>query len=575
MSKRTKLQYDLVGKRVIVPDTKTKAISNPKWIVYSRVSTEEQKNAGHGIERQLWNCNLWARRENPPVEIVATFKDEAVSWWNLVRDEFLQAIEFLEKENKNELKIHYFICDTSSRFSRSSDIWEAFRLVTRIQNTWAKLVTVGKWWIRDTKTEEWLLSLWLDFIIDAVESQRSRQRSLGGSIQRLRSGFRPFPSAPLGYIAVKQSVGGKKNIILELDEETAPIIKEWLTKFANWTFLTKAQLYNFFVKKWLKSNSPKNKTGKLHTSILDRILDVWKLYVYAGYFIYPDWGINELVEGKHPAIIDLDMVDKIIRKLETNKPLTNLRKKKYDTDLHEYPLKRILLCPECWKPMTKWKSLSHTWEYHHYYGCNNFAEINWKKCSLFKKWLPREAIHYELKERLKSLVPDELIVEIYKDRLQYHWSQKVKDREFENNSKYKKVKDIEEQMKKIEDSLDNITNPELIKKREENRALLSEEKKCIEEELTDPALADIQYKKLLDKALTVITNPIAIWNLNKPLLVQLLIQVCFNGKIYYKKKEWLHTPEISVIYTTFNAIWNVNSPNLEMMGIEPMSKRHN
>jgi len=135
------------------------------------------------------------------------------------------------------------------------------------------------------------------------------------------------------------------------------------------------------------------------------------------------------------------------------------------------------------------------------------------------------------------LVPDELIVEIYKDRLQYHWSQKVKDREFENNSKYKKVKDIEEQMKKIEDSLDNITNPELIKKREENRALLSEEKKCIEEELTDPALADIQYKKLLDKALTVITNPIAIWNLNKPLLVQLLIQVCFNGKIYYKKKE--------------------------------------
>ena len=138
---------------------------------------------------------------------------------------------------------------------------------------------------------------------------------------------------------------------------------------------------------------------------------------------------------------------------------------------------------------------------------------------------------------MKSLVPDELVVEIYQDRLQYHWNKKVEDREFENNSKFKKVKDIEEQMNKIEDSLDNITNSELVKKKEENRALLNEEKKCIQEELSDPCLADIQYKKLLDKALTVITNPIAIWNLNKPLLVQLLIQVCFNGKIYYKKKE--------------------------------------
>jgi hypothetical protein len=76
-------------------------------------------------------------------------------------------------------------------------------------------------------------------------------------------------------------------------------------------------------------------------------LDTWKLYVYAGYLIYPDWDINELVEGKHPQIITLDIVDKIIRRLEKDKPTTSLRKKKYDTDLYEYPLKRILLCPEC------------------------------------------------------------------------------------------------------------------------------------------------------------------------------------------------------------------------------------
>lgn len=89
--------------------------------------------------------------------------------------------------------------------------------------------------------------------------------------------------------------------------------------------------------------------------------------------------------------------------------------------------------------------------------------------------------------------------------------------------------------------------------------------KIIQEELNDPALADIQYQKLLDKALTVITNPIAIWDLNRPELVQLLIQVCFNGKIYYKKKEWLHTPDLSVIYTTFEQLNALKTPNLEII----------
>jgi len=268
------------------------------------------------------------------------------------------------------------------------------------------------------------------------------------------------------------------------------------------------------------------------------------------------------------------VVDKIIRRLEKDKPTTSLRKKKYDTDLYEYPLKRILLCPECWKPMTKRKSLSHTWDYHPYYWCNNATKYNWWKCPLFKKWVPRDLVHYEIKERLKSLSPGEIASDMLRERLKYHWDERMKNRKFEENSKRKKINDIEDSMKKIEDSLDNITNIELVKTREEKWALLDAEKKCIQEELDNPSLADIQYQKLLDKALTVITNPIAIWNLNKPDLVQMLIQVCFNGKIYYKKKEWLHTPELSVIYTTFNAIWNVNSRNLEMMGFEPMSKRH-
>jgi uncharacterized protein YlaI len=58
---------------------------------------------------------------------------------------------------------------------------------------------------------------------------------------------------------------------------------------------------------------------------------------------------------------------KIIWRLEKDYGVTNHKKKKYDEDAHEYPLKRIMLCPECDRAVTKRKSKSHTGKYHHYY----------------------------------------------------------------------------------------------------------------------------------------------------------------------------------------------------------------
>jgi len=35
----------------------------------------------------------------------------------------------------------------------------------------------------------------------------------------------------------------------------------------------------------------------------------------AGYIIYEKWDINELIEAKHPALISLDTVYKILEKI--------------------------------------------------------------------------------------------------------------------------------------------------------------------------------------------------------------------------------------------------------------------
>ena len=110
---------------------------------------------------------------------------------------------------------------------------------------------------------------------------------------------------PVWYKRIVTKEWEKEIKILILDEEKAPILKEWLELFWNWVLLSKQNLYDYLEERWLKSNSKVNKTWKLHHSILDKILLPRKLYVYAGYITYPEMGVNEPVKAILPYIIML------------------------------------------------------------------------------------------------------------------------------------------------------------------------------------------------------------------------------------------------------------------------------
>ena len=563
------LKYDL-WKRELVFDNNIDKKENKwlkKWIIYARVSTEEQRQKGNGINAQISDCERWAVSNG--VEIVwLPYKDEAVSWINLQRKQFLEAIRFLEKENKKWTNIDYFICASTSRFSRSSNLSNTFDMVARVEITWAKLVAISNWWIQDTDSEEWLLMFWLNTIIDAVESKRWQKRVRAGQKGKVYEWLRPFPDVPLWYERIVEKIWWKEVKLLIRKDPEASILNEWLRLFADWILLTKQQLYDFFNDRWLKSNSKKNKSWKLHPSIIDRILDVWKLYVYAGYLTYPDWGINELIQAKHPQIIDLDIVDKIMNRLYRQKWIVEHSKRKYDDDADEYPLKRILLCPECDKAVTKRKSLSKTGDYHHYYWCNT------KWCSLFKKALPRDIVHKAIEERLKEITPPKESIEMFEKAFNTEWENAQKDVNIINQTKKLKIKSIELEMSKIERTIDNITDKILFAKKQSRWSELNQEKENLQYDMEDIRFTKEEFEKTYKQAKLVIKDPLSLRKLDDVEIKQLVIRVCFNDKIYYKKKEWLHTPETSVLHTYISQFSLDKTPNLEMMGFEPMSKRH-
>ncbi len=64
----------------------------------------------------------------------------------------------------------------TSRFSRSPEINRAFDMVARVEMTGGKLVAVGNGGVQETETEEGLIGLTLNFLVDALESKRGQKR---------------------------------------------------------------------------------------------------------------------------------------------------------------------------------------------------------------------------------------------------------------------------------------------------------------------------------------------------------------------------------------------------------------
>lgn len=537
----SELEYDYQSKTVKLPETKTMNDFNREktWIIYARVSTPEQANVGNWINAQIIDCEKRAKQNH--VKIVhEPFMDEWISWTKLDRKWFIEAIEFIEKENN----VDYFICNSTSRFSRSPNLSETFEMVARVNAAWSQLVAVWNWGIQDMDSEAGFLNFWLNSILDALESKRWAKRVRYWQIWKLMEWYRPFWDVPVGYKRSVIKEWWKELRILVLDEEKALILKDWLEQFADGIIATKQELYEFYCERWLKSNSKTSKTGKLHKSFPDRVLSLRKLYVYAGYLTYPDRWVYDLIPAKHPAIINLDTVDKIMVRLKKYK-WVNDKKKVFDEDIDEYPLKRVLLCPECNKAVTKWKSLSHTWDYHHYYGCNN------KWCILFKKWLPREKVHEAVRERLKSITPSRDIEKYFNTIFKEERNAEKIDMKKINADKTKEIEKLKIERDKVENILASISNEALFKKKEKERAEINQKIDDLEYSIKDITFEEKEFEKTLNEAKTVLFNPLAIWDYWDYELKKLIIGVCFNNKIYYKKNLGLHTPEISVLYSYF------------------------
>ncbi|MEM9336407.1 MAG: recombinase family protein [Patescibacteria group bacterium] len=288
-----------------------------KALIYCRVSSERQKNDGHGLDSQEHRCREYAARLGYKVERV--FPDSFTGGGDYMKRP--KMAEMLEYIADNGHKEYVVIFDDLKRLARDTiSHWQ-------LRDHFKKLGAIVDSPNFEFKDDE---STWLHEAISAVFNENERRTNRVQVIQKMKArmekGYWTFGSVIPGYKRQQHALGGW---LLVKDEIKSVLVFEALEGFANGRFLSRTEVKNFLTRHDFKDGKA------IHLSLVDRLIE--RRVLYAGYIEYPKWDIDRR-KGHHEAIIN----DEILEKLDAivaGKPI--LKKRKNDNP--DFPLRGLFV----------------------------------------------------------------------------------------------------------------------------------------------------------------------------------------------------------------------------------------
>lgn len=525
----------------------TEDLSRRKAVTYVRVSDEKQVTQWYGMEGQYSTIKEFCNSRERDIE--RCFEDEAISWWELQRKWLMDAIKYIEEQNKTYTKIHYFVVTELSRISRSDDLWATYATHQRIEATWCKVIATMN--PVSSNDESWEMIQDMNYIFAKYERRKIKTRTKNGMRARILEWNRPFPQ-PVWYTKIKEKIWIKFVSTIIKEEPQASIIKEWLEMFANGVFVNQTQLLNYFNEKKLRSNSHASNPWKLYIDFVNRLFEIEKLMFYTGHVLYPDYDVNEPILWKREPLISISTAHKILDRLE--RKWSNKYGPRKDTS-DKYPLRWLLYCPECDIPFTASPSKGKLWKYYDYYLINST-----KAPKELRRSVSVEKVHEEFRELLRRLTPKPEIALLLRAVFESVVGQKGK---LFNNvlaQKRARIKEIERKIEVVQSKFYMLTNQILIKKMEQEWWELEQEKDLLTEDIKKEHLTQSEFDSIYNDFISIIENPLSVWDLQSTDVKQLLIGVLFGGKIYYTKKGSFQTPQKSLIYSILDHISGDNNP---------------
>ena len=352
-------------------------------VIYARYS--DGKQGEQSIEGQLKICEEYAQKGD--FQILRTYIDRAQSGRTDNRIQFQKMLADSKKGQFDAVLVYAI-----NRFGRNAR--QALNNAYILEDNDISIISATEFFDRTPSGRMFrtLLMAYDQYFSDELTQKVNRGLSINAE-----KGLSNGGATPLGYRLEKINPADEKSKKkYALNEETAPIVREVFTKYANGESIK--EICDSLNARQLKSaKGAKFNKSSLHTMLKNR--------KYLGIYIYGDTEIP----GKIPQIIDEDLFDKVAEKMVVNKKNPARSRAKA-----EYILSGKLYCGHCKEKMIGHSSnkISKKGVIFNYYKCKNAGGAT-KTCN--KKMVDKNYIEDRVVEVCSNQLTPENIRRIAKE----------------------------------------------------------------------------------------------------------------------------------------------------------------
>ena len=340
-------------------------------VIYARYSSDSQREAS--IEGQLRDCKDYAEKNG--ITVVGTYIDRAYSAKTDDRPEFQHMIKDSAKKIFDVVLVWKL-----DRFARNR--YDAVNYKHQLEKNGVHLVSAME--PISQGPEGIMVESMLIGMAEYYSAELALKVARGERENALQCKYNGGV-VPLGFTI------GKEDRLYHIDPETAPIVQEIFTRYADGEPAEK-------IAASLNERGLRTRTGK--PFVKNSFFQIFRNRRYIGEYRYKDI----VTPGGIPAIIDQDLFDRVQQRFEQNR-IAHGRPAKEDVS---YLLTTKLFCGKCGTLMGGESGTSHMGNTYYYYKCGNAKRHGKAHCDL--KAIRKEPLErFVVETAIKVIFNDEII----------------------------------------------------------------------------------------------------------------------------------------------------------------------
>lgn len=475
-----------------------------KALIYTRVSTEEQAIHGYSLGYQEELLKLQCQKDG--VELVKHFQDDGYSAKDFEhRPAFTDLYEYIRINPKT---IDYIYVVRWDRFSRN--VTKAYVEIDRLERLGVQVICLEE--TISPKDPAFPLYRALKLAEGEMDNRRRALNTSSGIVRARKEGRYTGPP-PKGYKREKHA--NNKTIIVP--DENATLIKEAFEIVCSGLHPID-NVRKILSKKGLK-------IGR------SAFYDLLRNPTYMGLTKVPEFGEDEehYVPGLHEALVCEDLfhqVQAVLKKIGEKSCIPTAKTKQRD----EFPLRGLLVCPECSRNLTGSLSQSRNGNHYPYYHCQNHCKTRFNA----------DVMHERLHDHLRSLTIPSEVSNLYMVILEDTFNSNEGDRKKQIQGLKERIRDQEEKVIRCDEMLlnrdiDRETHQRMIPKLKEEIGILRKKIELQESSETG-------FMKYCRFGIPLLSNLSGFYMNANVEIKQKLLGSIFPAKLHFRENSYRTTP---------------------------------